>query len=305
MTSQGKSNGERLQLSSEIRSGPARRDDPLSTGSLLLNFMNQASGNVKNALEKPANFKRNINHRRYLQKQLRNYSKRKGDNTQSKKSSPMKHKTAQQNGGGRQNYKSQNIGYVKSLQSWSNEMAAHKSNGEKERNALKERNLPASFWQEPVMASFPQDFNNGYSYHQYEARTGEECSQNPNEIQAFLDGWNGYEARGEFSPESTVDSIPSISSEDASLEEFMTCEELTRNLDIKDLYVPEMYSADRLLNDVQETLYAGQISPSQYYLPSPAPYSDQGYFNFSLDLDSQGLPPIAMAFLNQNSLSSC
>ena len=40
-------------------------------GHSLLSFMNLASNKVKTALEKPNTFKRNINHRRFLQKQFR------------------------------------------------------------------------------------------------------------------------------------------------------------------------------------------------------------------------------------------
>lgn len=44
-------------------------------GHSLLSFMNLASSKVKTALEKPNTFKRNINHRRFLQKQFRSMVK--------------------------------------------------------------------------------------------------------------------------------------------------------------------------------------------------------------------------------------
>ncbi|XP_020912777.1 uncharacterized protein LOC110250955 [Exaiptasia diaphana] len=300
MSAQGKGN-----ISSDVRMGSARKDsDTLSTGSLLLSFMTQASGNVKTALEKPANFKRNINHRRYLQKQLRNYSKKKGD-TPAKKTSSSSTKFKSTHGhSGKQSYKSQSVSYMKSLRdSW--------LGSEKERNALKERNLPASFWQEPIIPSFQQDINS--SMYQYHPRPEDYAHTNagPNqEIETYLSGWNNAVATYDATPRTagefpTSDAIPSITPEDGLSEEFMTGEELTRNLDIKDLYVPEMYSADKLLSDVQETLFAGQISPSQYYLPSPSPYNTEAYFNFSLEHDPQGLPPIAMAFFGQNPLAQC
>lgn len=298
MSSQGKGN-----LSSDIRIGSARKDtDTLSTGSLLLSFMTQASGNVKTALEKPANFKRNINHRRYLQKQLRNYSKKKGDTPTKKTSSSTKFKTTHGHAG-KQSYKSQSVSYIKSLRD--NWLGA-----EKERNALKERNLPASFWQEPIIPAFPQDMGSMYQYHQ-RSDDYDHTNVGPNqEIESYLNGWNSAVATYDTTPRTVVefptsDAIPSITPEDGLSEEFMTGEELTRNLDIKDLYVPEMYSADKLLNDVQETLFAGQISPSQYYLPSPSPYNAEAYFNFSLEHDPQGLPPIAMAFFGQNPVAQC
>lgn len=290
MSSQGKGN-----VSSDLRTGSTRREaDTLSTGSLLLSFMTQASGNVKTALEKPANFKRNINHRRYLQKQLRNYSKKKGD-ISTKKTSTAKLKSS--HNVGKQNYKSQNMPYMKNVrENW--------LSSEKERNALKERNLPASFWQEPII---PTTYQHDMTTYQYQP------NEPNNEIESYLNGWNNaiaaYDNMNRATEFPTTDAvIPTIAaSEDGGFtEDFMTGEELTRNLDIKDLYVPEMYSADKLLNDVQETLYAGQISPSQYYLPSPSPYNtDQAYFNFSFEHDPQGLPPIAMAFFGQNTLAQC
>ena len=42
-----------------------------SSGENLLNFVNHASSSVKNVLSKPGCFKRNTNHRRFLQKQLK------------------------------------------------------------------------------------------------------------------------------------------------------------------------------------------------------------------------------------------
>lgn len=50
---------------------PADESMNSNHGHSLLSFMNLASNKVKTALEKPNTFKRNINHRRFLQKQFR------------------------------------------------------------------------------------------------------------------------------------------------------------------------------------------------------------------------------------------
>ena len=73
MAAKSKFNDPHLVNLSDDGRAVSRKEDQSTAGSSLLNFMNLASGNVKTALEKPANFKRNINHRRYLQKRLQNY----------------------------------------------------------------------------------------------------------------------------------------------------------------------------------------------------------------------------------------
>lgn len=53
----------------------------VSSGENLVNFINNASSSVKTVLSKPGCFKRNTNHRRFLQKQLRQTVQQQGDST--------------------------------------------------------------------------------------------------------------------------------------------------------------------------------------------------------------------------------
>lgn len=278
-----------------------RKDEQLGAGSSLLNFMNFASGNLKSALEKPANFKRNINHRRYLQKQLRNYSKRKNEVSQVRKSGGAP-RTKTGTKANEKNNLAKNISNAWRTEINSSEIIADVKM--EKASALRDRNLPSSFWQEPVMPTPLDEYGNFYgSLQQIQTRNPVNQGSHNTEYESFLESWEDCERR-ELSPKSShCDSVPSISSADESIsEEFLTGEELTRSIDIKDLYVPELYITDRTAEESQEELYiTTPMSPSQYIL-SP---SDQGFFNFSFDQDAQShLPPFALAFLNPGSLSA-
>lgn len=286
-----------VHLSNDARS-VVRKEDQVTAGSSLLNFMNLASGNVKTALEKPANFKRNINHRRYLQKQLRNYSKRKNDTIPKKPKDVLKHKahTGDKHGVSRNSSKQEGSSKI-------SEQTAENVNFEQP--SMRERNLPPSFWQEPVI----QDDTEAYMYSVYplHARAGEsEDPYNPAYETFFESGWNECITREIPAEElSQSGSAPgSVSSEEAICDDFLTGEELTRSIDIKDLYVPELYITDRSPHESSqgESLYLAPISPTQYVL-TPTSCADQAYFNFSFDHDPSGLPPFAMAFLSPGSLT--
>ena len=60
------------------------KNDGATLGQSLIKFMSLATGSVKTALQKPANYKKNINHRRYLQKQLKICTRRKKRSTKAK-----------------------------------------------------------------------------------------------------------------------------------------------------------------------------------------------------------------------------
>ena len=144
-----------------------------------------------------------------------------------------------------------------------------------------------------------------YSLYPLHSRTGEsEDPYNP-AFETFFEGWNECVTR-EIPVEelSQNGSVPSVSSEEAICDDFLTGEELTRSIDIKDLYVPELYITDRSPHEPSqgESLYLAPISPTQYVL-TPTSCADQAYFNFSFDHDASGLPPFAMAFLSPGSLT--
>ena len=286
-----------LGSASENRGTTWRETEQLNTGNSLLSFMTLASGNVKTAMEKPATFKRNINHRRYLQKQLRNYAKKKSDNPP-KKSMVARMKAITQT---EKNYKLQNLSVLKSMQgSWKAERSSRRADKLKEASTeaeKKQRGALQAFWQEPVFADFTQPYVSTYSLHQMQTRGAVEEPFSPG-FETLVENWNEYDNR-EYSPKSfKTESVPSISSDDGSCEEFMTGEELTRSIDIKDLYVPELYGSERVYNDSQESLYVPPISPTHYIL-SPTSCAEQGYFHF--EHDAQGLPSFARAFLSPGS----
>ncbi|XP_067045200.1 uncharacterized protein [Acropora muricata] len=301
MAAKSKFNG-RLCLSAD----DVPKEEQANAGCSLLTFMNLASGNVKNALEKPANFKRNINHRRYLQKQLRNFGKRKPNEMILKKPkevfkhksnslSNIKHSTSRNSSG----------------QPEGNFKKAEKNSGfgSYEKPSLRERNLPPSFWQEPLVEDVAQTCM--FPLYPTSFHTGANDSEglyNPTTFESYFDGWSEFAAREvpteSLSPYAESAGAPSVSSEEAINDDFMTGEELTQNIDIKDLYVPELYITDRNSHEhsYDDSLYLAPISPSQYIL-TPTSCSDQAFFNFAFDHDNSELPPFAMAFLSPGSLA--
>ena len=289
-------------MSGKGKIGSDRSD--LGAGRSLLNFMNFASGNLKSALEKPANFKRNINHRRYLQKQLKNYSKRKNDAGSGRKAG----------GSYTARSKASSKGHERRIplttKNWSSEMPkpeAYMAELQVDKTpGLRERNFPLSFWQEPIDVGSPAKEYAGSFYpmeqFQTSAYTAKKEIYETSCCEPYLENWESC-TRPELSPQSShCESIPSTLSDDSILDEFLTGEELTRSIDIKDLYVPELCLTDRSTEGLHEdSCISTVMSPSQYML-SP---SGQGFFNFQLDHDAQSdLPPIALAFINPGSSSA-
>lgn len=187
-------------------------------GQSLLKFMTLATGSVKTALQKPENYKKNINHRRYLQKQLKICPRRKRRNTK-----------------GTTAHKKKNNNHIKAQQN----LMFNKSNNEV---------FPLSNGEQ-----IPQ--NNMFVSH----NTAQVLSPSTNEIQTYLANdihsqyaWNSFACSPDYgnqtdpvSPLTTLctnsfvrdDSFHGLINEES--EQFLTGEELTQVLDIKDLFVPE------------------------------------------------------------------
>ena len=60
------------------------KSDGATFGQSLIKFMTLVTGSVKTALQKPANYKKKINYRRYLQKQLKTCTRRKKRSSKAK-----------------------------------------------------------------------------------------------------------------------------------------------------------------------------------------------------------------------------
>ena len=221
------------QGSSVSQAESEKNDDGATFGQSLLHFMTLATGSVKTALQKPANYKKNINHRRYLQKQLKICTRR-------KKRSPK----------ARTGGKSKKGGNMKTAQSSATQWfhAGQTNYGElcmenQEFSAYNHLVLPyeASFHSLPTKEYPYQHF----STHNLNIQNG--CHNL---------SYSGQEGTNVLAAQPPTDSNTTIFREDPlpdvlDAEQFLTGEELTHALDIKDLFVPERALQE---NESNETL---------------------------------------------------
>ncbi|XP_028413140.1 uncharacterized protein LOC114535996 [Dendronephthya gigantea] len=196
------------------------QDDNPSSNNVhsLLSFMNLASNKVKTALEKPNTFKRNINHRRFLQKQFRAIVK-----------------NPEKGGAGKKSFTKDSIESMN--------FTLRECNGQSyppplthnflQFNTLQTSNPNLGF-AEP---SFPIPF----------ARNAACGIENLPERQMTCHGQIRkqssclYQAPEEYS---SITSTPELVVE----EDFLTCEELTQALELKDLFIPDTDLTQYLLN---------------------------------------------------------
>lgn len=249
------------------RSLPAgsKKGDEETCGQSLINFMTLATGSVKTALQKPANYKKNINHRRYLQKQLKICSRRKKRSTKSKvKTAPKMRKG----------------GSKRALGNVSNELWFEEANcGEIFLTAEAVNRFGDASKNSSIFPAFETSFNgfgrvfssqnnftnnstnfqNGFTWH------NSAFSEHEQE-QAQLLAMQHSENNCAFVSD---DSLPIMIDEET--EQFLTGEELTHVLDIKDLFVPERAQENNGFNDIvkyssctfDENMYSGfQTVPS-------------------------------------------
>ena len=217
--------------------GSETKNDCSTFGQSLIKFMSLATGSVKMALQKPANYKKNINHRRYLQKQLKICTRRKRRNTkcksaaaaaQSKKTPPEAqrfmpaaevwlrgHQGMRERGG--LTFARQGAGNeILPLQGNAClpfEASFHTSNGVLSSLECSLHDLPAG--NNNQVAFFAPHSVGG-------AQHGRDLSH--------LNNVNGSTFRDDLL-------LPEVVMEET--ESFLTGEELTRALDIKDLFVPD------------------------------------------------------------------
>ena len=200
--------------------------DGATFGQSLINFMTLATGSVKTALQKPANYKKNINHRRYLQKQLKICSRRKKRNTKAK-TGPKTKKRAN-----KQTLATANDVWFDQANCGGTSMSSEPNNNQ-EFSTNNNLFLPyeTSFnglgsgciIQNSLTSS--TNIQNGFSWSNF-SYSGQEQTN----VLATQQMDN-------TSPFFRDDSLPVMLDDDA--EQFLTGEELTRVLDIKDLFVPE------------------------------------------------------------------
>ena len=199
------------------------KNDGATFGQSLINFMTLATGSVKTALQKPANYKKNINHRRYLQKQLKICSRRKKRSTKAK-TGPKSKKTLTKQALG-------TAGDVWLRQANCGDIFIASEGNCSQEFPMNNLFLPyetsfgtlASGYSMQSMAQ-TANFQNGYTRSDFIYSQQEQAN--------FFAAQSVDSGSGFFRD----DSLPIMLDEET--EQFLTGEELTQVLDIKDLFVP-------------------------------------------------------------------
>ena len=200
------------------------KSDGATFGQSLIKFMTLATGSVKTALQKPANYKKNINHRRYLQKQLKICTRRKKRSTKAKPGQKTRKAVNKQTlGAASEVWLGQgNCGEFFMTPEANNNQHFSTSN-----NVFLPYDVPCNGlgngYGFPNSITNDSNFQNGFMSWDSFAHWGQGVSatqQMDNTSASFKD-----------------DTVPVLLHEDA--EQFLTGEELTHVLDINDLFVPE------------------------------------------------------------------
>ena len=215
------------QIAVEKVSESELKNDGATLGQSLIKFMTLATGSVKTALQKPANYKKNINHRRYLQKQLKICPRRKKRSGAKAKTGPKVKKGASKEKLVTKPqvwYRQTNCHGGQFMETNLNQDFSTNNNIYLPREALGSeiglRNAECHF-QEAFANS--TNFHNGFTWSQITC-TGQQQS----------DCFATQQVHGTSFKD---DTLPFMLYEEP--EQFLTGEELTHALDIKDLFVPE------------------------------------------------------------------
>jgi hypothetical protein len=192
-----------------------------SNGHSLLSFMNLASNKVKTALEKPNTFKRNINHRRFLQKQFRAMVK-------SPEKSP----------GGRRAIARENIDSIN--------FNTRDYNRQSCPPPLSHNFVQFDALDAPIPPNLAYETPNFYvPFARSEGYVQEQTLQRQMQCNAFERGHIRKENHScLYQSDCASSSLPELIVE----EDFLTGEELTQAIELKDLFIPETDLTQYLLN---------------------------------------------------------
>eukprot|EP00794_Sanderia_malayensis_P005510 gene5510-6195_t len=236
-----------------------------NTAEGLLNFINTASSNVKTVLAKPGCFKRNTNHRRFLQKQLK-VNTQKSDNGGNKneiiKKSFKISKAKQRSYTKRKNMAAMNVKPILASQTQSTARGSD----------LRERG--DEYFNHQIFAAQRRD------YLHVDSQYLDECRKFNSIVDDIVDNLLESSAkRSQVSMETaqqermmeastwqplvplnytrsgSVSSYSSSSEEDFHLENYMSGEELVRSLDISELFVPHEDSNDQMVMENDENFH--------------------------------------------------
>ena len=209
-----------MVASKKIYDHTPETDANTNHGHSLLSFMNLASSKVKTALEKPNTFKRNINHRRFLQKQFRAMVK-------SPEKSPGRRSIA------RGNIETMNF----NLREYSTGQSFPPplNHNFVQFDAL-DNSMPNMGYETP---SYYAPFSTGDSYGQ------DQTLQRQMQCGSLDEGLMTKEVNNSCLYQNDCSSsIPELIIE----EDFLTGEELTQAIELKDLFIPETDLTQYLMN---------------------------------------------------------